>query len=166
MIDVKVKEITQEEYNAIEKAEKQTKSKRLSRKLKVLLYRYKGSSPEETSKQVGLSKSQVNRLVSEYEKTGLKEYIREKQIGNHRCLSKEEEQAILDEFEQKACAGQIVTVQEIKRAFDKRLGRDTGSNYIYTLLKRHNWRKVMPRARHPKKADEETVDASKKLTIP
>ena len=44
--------------------------------------------------------------------------------------------------------------------------KDTGRGYIYMLLKRHGWRKVMPRAKHPKKADEEVIQASKKLTTP
>lgn len=157
-------EITQEEYDAISKAEKQSKNKRVSRKLRVLLLRFSGNSTEETAYQVGLTKAHVSRLVSEYRKSGLEEFIREKQVGNHRSLSKEEEQEILDEFERKANAGQIVTVQEIKQEFDRRIGKDTGRGYIYMLLKRHNWRKVMPRAKHPKKADDETIDASKKLT--
>jgi hypothetical protein len=55
----------------------------------------------------------------------------------------------------------IVTVQEIKAIFDEKLGRDTGRGYIYMSLKRHKWHKVMPRPRHPKKADDKAVDASK-----
>ena len=31
------------------------------------------------------------------------------------------------------------------------------------LLERHNWRKVMPRSRHPKKASDEAIEASKKI---
>lgn len=81
-------------------------------------------------------------------------------------MSEAEEQEILDRFEQKANAGQIVTVQEIKKAFDERIGKDTGRGYIYMVLARHNWRKVMPRSKHPKKADEETIAATKKLRTP
>ncbi|MDE7249890.1 MAG: winged helix-turn-helix domain-containing protein, partial [Lachnospiraceae bacterium] len=33
---------------------------------------------------------------------------------------------------------------------------------IYCVLKRHGWRKVMPRSRHPKKASEEVIETSKK----
>ena len=72
--------------------------------------------------------------------------------GNHRSLSEAE--------------GHIVTAQDIKKVFDERIGKDTGRGYIYMLLKRHGWRKVMPRAKHPKKADEEVIQASKKLTTP
>ncbi len=56
-------------------------------------------------------------------------------------LSREEYEAI-----KAAEAGQIVTVKEIKAAFDKVRGKDTGRGYIYMLLKRHGWRKAMPRS--------------------
>ena len=42
--------------------------------------------------------------------------------------------------------------------------KDTGRGYIYMLLKRKGYRKVMPRSKHPKKAKEEAIEASKKLT--
>ncbi len=89
------------------------------------------------------------------------------QISNdkthHRALTDAEEDAILAPFEKAAEAGQAVTVKEIKAAFDKVRGKDTGRGYIYMLLKRHGWRKVMPRSKHPKAANEEVCDASKKL---
>lgn len=158
--------ITEEAYKAIEEAEKQTKEKRVSKKLQVLLLIYRGTSTVETARAVGYSQPRVSSLVAEYERDGLDEYIRQKYKGHHRSMSEAEEQEILDRFEQKANAGQIVTVQEIKKAFDERIGKDTGRGYIYMVLARHNWRKVMPRSKHPKKADEETIAASKKLRTP
>ena len=77
-------------------------------------------------------------------------------------MSVEEEDAILSEFEEKANKGQIITVQQIKAAFDKKVGKDTGRGYIYMVLKRKGWRKVMPRSKHPKKADQEEIEKSKK----
>ena len=74
-----------------------------------------------------------------------------------------EEEEILNRFREQAEAGQVIIVADIKRAFDEKLGRDTGRGYIYMLLARHDWRKVMPRQKHPKKADDETIEASKKL---
>ena len=80
-------------------------------------------------------------------------------------MTEAEEKEILDGFKNQANLGHITVVKEIKEAFDKKLGRDTGRGYIYMLLKRHGWRKVMPRSKHPKKASQEAIDASKKLTI-
>ncbi len=56
-----------------------------------------------------------------------------------------------------------VEVSEIKKEYDKAVVRDTGTQ-IYNVLHRHNWRKVMPRSQHPKKAIDEAIEASKKLT--
>jgi hypothetical protein len=33
------------------------------------------------------------------------------------------------------------------------------------LLERHDWRMVMPRGKHPKKASEAEIEASKKLKL-
>ena len=129
----------------------------------VLIVRFGGASITETARQLGCSESKVKRMVAEYKKSGFEEFMRSKYGGNHRSLSEEEEKEILKRFEKLAAEGHIVTGQDIKKAFDERIGKDTGRGYIYMLLKRHGWRKVMPRAKHPKKANEEAIEASKNL---
>lgn len=162
-MEMRGKTISEEAYQEIVEAEKKTTDKRVSKKLSILLLRFSGKSLAETAKQMNCSISTVRRLITEYHRDGLAEYMRSKYAGNHRSLRIEEENEILSSFKKKADAGQIITVQDIKRAFDERIGKDTGRGYIYMLLKRHGWRKVMPRARHPKKADDEAIKASKKL---
>lgn len=162
-MEMRGKIISEEAYQEIVEAEKKTTDKRVSKKLRILLLRFGGKSLAETAGQMNCSVSTVRRLIAEYHRDGLAEYMRSKYAGNHRSLSIEEENEILSSFKKKADAGQIITVQDIKRAFDERIGKDTGRGYIYMLLKRHGWRKVMPRARHPKKADSEAIEASKKL---
>ena len=156
--------ISAEEYEQIVAAEKATQDKRTSRKLRVLMLRYEGYDNQSIAERVGISKTRVVHLVGEYFRNGLEEYTRKKFGGNHRNMSVEEEEEILQQFRERAEAGQVVIAQEIKQAFDEKLGRDTGRGYIYMLLARHNWRKVMPRSSHPKKADDETIEATKKLT--
>ncbi len=90
-------------------------------------------------------------------------YTKKNYGGNHRNMSVEEEEDILQQFRERAEAGQVVGAKEIKQAFDEKLGRDTGRGYIYMVLDRHKWRKVMPRSRHPKEADDEEITATKKL---
>ena len=92
---------------------------------------------------------------------GLEEYARNKYTSHKRLLSVEQETAILEGFCKEAEAGHELTVKEIKAEFDKACGKDTGNAYIYKVLKRHQWRKVMPRPKHPKSADEEAYNASK-----
>ena len=158
--------ISKNEYEQIVAAEKRCKDKRTSKKLSILLVRFSGKTIEETAKQMMCSESTVKRITAEYLANGLEEVTRNKYKANHRSLSEEEENEILAAFEKKSEAGQIVTVQEIKKAFDERIGKDTGRGYIYMLLDRHGWRKVMPRSKHPKKASDEAIEASKKLKIP
>lgn len=165
-MEMKGYSINAEEYQKIEEAEKRCKDKRTSKKLTVLLIRFSGVSIAETAQRMNCSERKVARLISEYKKQGLEEFMRSKYVGgNHRSLSEAEEKEILAPFEKMADEGHMVTAQEIKKVFDKKIGKDTGRGYIYMLLKRHGWRKVMPRAKHPKKADEEAIQASKKLTI-
>jgi hypothetical protein len=75
----------------------------------------------------------------------------------------EEETAFLAEFSGKAEKGQMVDVREIKLKYEEKVGHKIGSGQIYRVLNRHNWRKVKPCSRHPKKASPEAIEASKKL---
>ena len=155
--------IERPEYERIVAAEKQTQDKQISRRLRILMLRYDGLSNSEIAQKVGLCSVRVSQIVSEYKKNGLSAFVQKKYGGNHRNMSESEEREILKKFEEKAKKGNVVIARDIKKAFDERLGRDTGRGYIYMLLKRHNWRKVMPRSRHPQKANKEAMEASKKL---
>ena len=90
--------ITKEEYERIRDAEKKTHDKRISKKLMVLMLRYERKSNPEISEKLDISTDRISHLISEYKRVGLEEYIRVKYTGNHRNMSYEEEQAILDSF--------------------------------------------------------------------
>ena len=79
--------ISAENYQEILEAEKATKSKRVSKKLNILLVRFGGKNIAETAKQMNCSESRVKRTVAEYMKIGLQEFMKPKQKGNHRNLS-------------------------------------------------------------------------------
>ena len=156
-------QISEAEYKAIQAAEKGTKDKNVSRRLRVLMMSYEGHRAAETAKILGINRSNVYQQYRKYEAEGLKGFTENKYGGNHRALTEAQEKEILERFEKAAEAGQVVTAQDIKRAFDEVRGKDTGRGYIYMLLERHGWRKVMPRSKHPKAASEEACEASKKL---
>ena len=65
---------------------------------------------------------------------------------------------------QAAFDGCEYSFSEIKAAYQEAVGHSVGASQIYYVLHRHKWRKVMPRSRHPKKASEEVIATSKKLT--
>jgi transposase len=149
------------EYKAIIEQIAGNKLKRVDKRLQVIKLHLEGKKQQEIAEKLGYSRVWVNRLIKEYREKGVQEYARHKYGGNHRSMSVEEEAEILKRFEKESEKGTIVIANSIKKAFDERLGRDTGRGYIYMLLKRHKARKVMPRSSHPKKASDEAKEASK-----
>ena len=105
----------------------------------------------------------ITVLVSRYKANGLSSITENHYHGNRRNLSYEEEAAVLEPFCQAARAGKMVSVRDIKTAYQEAVGHSIGSGQIYYVLRRHGWRKNMPRSRHPKKASEEVITTSKKL---
>jgi len=81
--------------------------------------------------------------------------------GNGSYFTIEEEKEILSKFEDEARAGKINVAADIQAEYENRLGKTVPNSTIYRMLKRHRWRKVAPRPRHPK-ADREAQEAFKK----
>ena len=158
-------QINEEEYKRIQEKEKGTKDKRVSQRLRILMMRYEGYKVREIAEITGMRINSISQMCRRYREQGLERFIENKYGGNRRALTEEQENAILSRFEKAAEAGQEVTATQIKAAFDEVRGKDTGRGYIYMLLERHGWRKVMPRSRHPKAANEEACEASKKLKL-
>ena len=156
--------ITEEEYSLVKEASKQNKNKRIDKKLQVIIMRYEGYKDIEIGEKLGYARKSVSQLCAQFKSVGINIYGKQQYKGNHRALSEDEEREILKGFEKQAIEGELVTVQDIKVAFDKKRGKDTAKSYIYDLLKRYGWRKIMPRSKHPNKASEEVIETSKKLT--
>jgi len=167
MGDEKMKKhiINAEEYEAVKKAAQTNKHKSVDKRLQVILLRYEGKKDCEIAEKLGYHRKRISQLCAEFKTVGLDEYARHKFGGNSQSLSDEEEEEILTGFRQKAEKGELVTVQDIKKAFEEKRGKDTGRGYIYMVLNRHGWRKVMPRSKHPNKASDEEIASSKKLTL-
>ena len=155
--------ISLEELEEINKLRKENKNKRVEQILKVLVLRVEGKKNSDISKETGYNERYVTILIQKYKSLGLKEYARIKQTSHNRRLSEDEESIILDRFEKEASEGKELTIADIKEAFVERLGEEPAHNYVYRVLKRHGWRKVMPRSKHPKAASREEQDSSKKL---
>lgn len=155
-----------EEIRSIERARKINKDKRAEIRLKALELRAKGASAKEVSEQTGLHTGTVTHLVAKYRNHGLEAISGNHYGGNHRNMSVEEEAEILAPFKERAAKGELVSVSEITRAYQDKVDHPISSGQIYYVLHRHGWRKVMPRSKHPKKASDEEIAASKKLTLP
>ena len=157
-------EISQEQVREVEKARKANRDKQVEKRLYAVQLRGEGKKNEEIAKKLETSSDVVSRWVSLYAKGGLSTLLAKKRGGNHRNISYAEEVEILAEFEERARAGQVVEVSEIEKAYQAKVGHPIGNGQIYRVLKRHEWRKIKPRSRHPKKATPEAIEASKKLT--
>ena len=158
-------------FNDVQKAEiREWKDKidnlDLYKKLEVLDYAAMGYTNKKISKLTAYSLSRISDFVSEYIENGIDYFTEEhRKGGNHRNLTDESEKAILDKFKEKAINGQVVNLDEVKAEYEKIRGKETANSTFYSFLERMEWRRVMPRGQHPKKASEAEIEASKKLTF-
>lgn len=157
-------QFSKEEIEQIHSARKGNKSKQVERRLRVLEMMIEGYKNKDIAEATGYHEAYLRQLVSKYREGGLEALTENHYPGNHRNMSYEEESALLDTFNEQAAAGQMVNTSEIKAAYETAVGHSIGGGQIYHVLKRHKWRKVMPRSKHPQKASEEVIETSKKLT--
>ena len=154
---------SEEEIREIEQARKDNKDKRAEARLKALELRAKGAKSKEVSEATGFHAVSVTRLVAKYRDYGIEAIAGNHYGGNHRNMSVEEEAAILAPFKERAEKGELVEISEIAKAYQREVEHPVSKGQIYCVLHRHGWRKVMPRGKHPKKASDEEIAASKKL---
>jgi transposase len=135
------------------------------KRLQILLCRLKGMKLDETKELTGASISTIVRVCKLYAKEGLSGLDFRYKGGNSRKLTEAEEARVLGEVASKAADGQYLRVADLQVAFEDIAGVRYNFASFWHLLKRHGWRKVSPRGRHPKAASEETCEAAKKLTL-
>lgn len=158
--------ISQRQLVEIETARKKNRNKNIERRLYVLAMRAEGKSLEEISEKTGYHISTASKLIARYMRDGISAIAENHYKGNRRNMSFEEEAAILAPFIERAERGEMVDIKEIAAAYQKAVPHKISDTQIYYVLHRHGWRKIMPRSRHPKKASEEAIEASKKLKQP
>lgn len=110
-----------------------------------------GLTLEQTAQAVGVSIGWACRLRRRFiREGGISETGKESRGGRRReNLSREAEVVFLEPFFEKAKAGGILVVSEIRQALEERLGRHVALGSVYNLLHRNGWRKLAPDKRHP-----------------
>ena len=142
------------------------KDKFLDRRLHALQLLGEGVKAKEIAEKLDVDKRQISMWAKNFcERGGIEGFVKKRGGRIHENMSLEQESQLLKQFVEKAEKGQIVETSEIKEAYEKLIGHRTDPKQIYNVLHRHNWRKVMPRSKHPKKADDEAINASKKLSL-
>jgi transposase len=155
----KTYKLTEEQLAEIETASKKNRDKQVDKRLQVLLLRGHGMKNVEAAEKVGVHKNVASRWMSEYIHDGLGALVDNHYTSHRHNLTFEEETEFLKPYLELANAGKIVDTRDIKKAYIEKVGHEIGGGQIYRVLKRHKWRKVMPRSKHPKSADEEAVNA-------
>lgn len=121
-----------------------------------------GMTVGNVAKTCGVAYRTVTQWTWGYNKHG-PEWLEAKKRGGRRrgLMACEEESAFMEGLRHDAQDASHVTAAKVKSAAERRLGRELPKDYAYDLLWRHGWRKVMPRAHHPK-ADRQRREDFKK----
>jgi transposase len=167
VIEVRKRKFTQQQKDELRRRfHKKRSAKNVFgyRRMQALYLYSKGMKNGEISEICGFCLQYVTDLVSEYLEKGLESILSDNRTTNNRRMSYEAEAEFLEQFRETAEAGQIITVEGILRKYEEATGKSSNTSTIYNLLKRHGWRKVKPRPRHPGAASEEEKNSSKKLT--
>ena len=144
---------------------KNTRDKQVDKRLRAVQLRGEGKKNKEIAALLETSSDMVSRWVSAYVKGGMEALMPKKRSGRPPNISFAEEEEFLEEYKKQAEQGQIIEVSAIKAAYEAKVGHTIGGSQIYYVLRRHGWRKVMPRSKHPNKASDEEIDSSKKLKL-
>jgi transposase len=125
-----------------------------------------GLSTKEIARVLNWNVNTVRITQRDFIARGVKALAEEKRGGRRRQLMTiEEETSFLAGFKELAGNALMVVVNEIKEALEKKLGHSVHKTTVYRMLRRHAWRKVVPRPKHPKQ-NEEAVEAFKKKASP
>jgi len=146
---------------------KRTTNTKAYAKLQVVALRGEGFSNNEIAAVTGYNSNYVGELCKKYVQKGLGHLKSDgRKGGNNRHMNESDAEEFLMRFKEKAIDGQVVSVEEISKAYDERVGKKHKSkSSLYYFLHRHNWRKIVPKKQHPGKASDEVIEASKKLTL-
>ena len=155
---------TAHDLETIREARKKNKDKRAEVRLHALQLRAEGKRSKDIAAEVCVSAPYVSQLAAKYFAGGIEAIAGNHYGGNRRNMSYEEEELILKPFYETAEKGNMVEISEIEEAYQEKVEHKIGNVQIYRVLHRHGWRKIMPRSKHPKKASEEAIEASKKLS--
>ena len=160
----KTYKISAENAAEIKEVRKTITDKKVDKRLYAVQLRGEGLTNDEIAQKLDTSNKMVSQWVSAYiNNGGIAALLPKERIGMHRNLSIEEEKEFLSAYTKQAEAGQIIDLNELKAAYIEKVGHSIGGSQIYRMLERHGWRKVMPRSKHPQKASNEAIEASKKL---
>ena len=138
--------------------------KALRRLIALNMYR-QGKTNKEIAEATGYHPQRITQLVTEVMKNGIESILKDRRTSNNYRMTYSQETEFLGQFVEMAENGQLVTVAPILEKYEEATGKKSNTTSIYRLLKRHRWRKLTPRPKHPKAASVEEQDRQKKLNL-
>jgi transposase len=122
----------------------------------------KGLRAEQAADFVGVARGTIYQWVFQYNHEGPDSFLLQGRGGRRSGLmSFQEEAEFLKSLKAEATKGEIVGAFWFRERLEKKLGCKVSKDYLYDLLHRHGWRKVIPRPSHPK-ADADQQEEFKK----
>ncbi len=110
-----------------------------------------GLAASAVARYVGVSAGTVHQWVYRYNRAGPEQIVLAGRGGRRfGLLSLEQEARLLEGLRSEAERGQVVAAFRIRQAVKKKAGQAVSKDYLYDLLHRHRWRKIMPRPVHPR----------------
>jgi len=122
---------TREQALEIREARKNNKDKNAERRLSVLCMKMEGKALDEIVAKTGYNPTYARSLVTKYFAEGIRLVIGKKRHANHRNISFEEESAFVNDFSDCAQKGELITVKDIKAAYEAKVGHKIGNGHIY-----------------------------------
>jgi transposase len=144
------------------KLKKCKEAKALRRLIALNMYR-QGKTNREIAEATGYHAQRITQLVTEVLNNGLDSILQDRRTSNNYRMTYTQEAEFLKQFEAMSEDGQLVTVAPILQKYEEATGKQSNTTSIYRLLKRHGWRKLKPRPKHPKAASKEEQSRQKKL---
>jgi transposase len=153
------KEMGQRVYELMQEAKDLDQYKRMQ----AVYFRifYKEKAPK-IAERTGLSIGTIWNIHGKWKRKGFELFEVKNKGGRIReNLSFDEEKDLLKQFENEGKEGGILEVQVIHEAYQQATGKNAALSTTYRMLERHNWRKIMPRPRHPKGNPDKQADFKK-----
>ena len=136
------KKFNEKQKKQIRHWKKKTKELSLYKRLEILDYAAKGHTNQQISDLTDYTVRRISGLISEYLQNGIGYFLEEhRKGGNRRTLTDEQEDAILAKFADKAIRGEMVSLRDIKKEYDKIRGGETANSTFYDFLERKNGEK-------------------------
>ena len=112
-----------------------------------------GTKSQEVGLVVGWTPGYIRTVWSRYRKEG-ETFLLGERRGKSRSrayLTLEEEKEFLTPYLERAKNGKILVTHELRKSYEKLVGKKVAKSLIYKILSRHGWRKIVPSHHHPRR---------------